>query len=474
MGDDLTVVETAEALGTSPQTVRTLLRNGELRGDKRAWGQRYVWEVRRDAVDEFLAAYGRLDGHRRPGRSFPTVPIVSFVPDPVDRRPFVLRPRGRATVVVVVLGVPMVLAYLAARFLPGAWWFQELGQDDVYSRVLAAKVELAFVVGATAALVVGANLAVALRESALLRSRAGLWGVVAISLVTGSIFGSSATGHWQTFLLWQHRQSFGTTDPLHGKDIGYFVFTLPFELVIFGWLVWLAVVVVGYVAIIGGIRGTLRLRPLRVTVPVQIHLACLAATLLLLLAWRLQLQRYLLEVGQPSARVGNSFAGAGFVDMRVGLPGLTVLLSLTVVLAVACVAAPIIAASGRRRGAQLAVVIPAGLLVVAAVLVGAIVPPLVQRYVVDPNPLLSRESLSRPAPSRHPGPGSGSTRSRSSPTRRTGRSTAADFAGVRASASPGPDLGQLRARRPHASARHRAALLQPARPAARHREARLR
>jgi excisionase family DNA binding protein len=43
MSDDLTVTEAADALGTSPQTVRTLLRNGELRGRKQPRGRRYVW-----------------------------------------------------------------------------------------------------------------------------------------------------------------------------------------------------------------------------------------------------------------------------------------------------------------------------------------------------------------------------------------------------------------------------------------------
>ena len=41
--DDLTVAEAANALGTSPQTVRALLRTGELSGRKSEWGSRYVW-----------------------------------------------------------------------------------------------------------------------------------------------------------------------------------------------------------------------------------------------------------------------------------------------------------------------------------------------------------------------------------------------------------------------------------------------
>ena len=72
-------------------------------------------------------------------------------------RPFVLRPRGRATVVVVMLGVPLLIAYGASRILPDALWFDELGQTDVLRRVLAAKLEFSLLVVVTVALFVGAT-----------------------------------------------------------------------------------------------------------------------------------------------------------------------------------------------------------------------------------------------------------------------------------------------------------------------------
>ena len=65
MADDLTVEDAADALGTTPQTVRTLLRKGELRGRKQPWGSRFVWVPSRKGVAEFLSQYGRLDGRRR-------------------------------------------------------------------------------------------------------------------------------------------------------------------------------------------------------------------------------------------------------------------------------------------------------------------------------------------------------------------------------------------------------------------------
>jgi excisionase family DNA binding protein len=65
MVDDLTVAEAAEALGTSVQTVRALLRKGELAGRQEPRGTRHTWVTSRKGVDAFLSKNGRLDGRRR-------------------------------------------------------------------------------------------------------------------------------------------------------------------------------------------------------------------------------------------------------------------------------------------------------------------------------------------------------------------------------------------------------------------------
>lgn len=61
----MTVTETAEVLSTSRQTVRTLLRSGELHGRKLPRGTRFEWRVGRKEVSDFLSTHGRLDGRRR-------------------------------------------------------------------------------------------------------------------------------------------------------------------------------------------------------------------------------------------------------------------------------------------------------------------------------------------------------------------------------------------------------------------------
>ena len=272
MRGGLTVSEVADALGTSPQTVRAMLRKGQLRGEQRPWGSRYVWEVSPEGLDEFLSEYGRLDGHRRAQVPSPTPPldvspaVVSAHPDAttkektkdrapaeladetdvdaetsaeqpvVARRPWFLRPRGRATVVVVVLGLPLLLAYGAVRTVPEALWFHELGQDGTYRAVVEAKLEFRSAIIVAVSAFVWLNLLIAGRDTPATRRPAGLLALAATSLVTGTLFASSVARHWQTYVLWRHRQSFGVVDPVHGKDVGFFVFTLPFELLVSGLL----------------------------------------------------------------------------------------------------------------------------------------------------------------------------------------------------------------------------------------------
>ena len=84
------------------------------------------------------------------------------------------------------------------------------------------------------------------------------WVVIAIAVLLALIAGGSASGQWRSFLLWRHRQSFGTKDPYFEKDVGFFVFSLPwfhyvvnFALMTFV-LALVAAVVVHY--LFGGIR----------------------------------------------------------------------------------------------------------------------------------------------------------------------------------------------------------------------------
>jgi uncharacterized membrane protein (UPF0182 family) len=294
--------------------------------------------------------------------------------------------------VVFVVGVPLILAYAAARLVPGALWFNEVGQGDVFTKLLMHRADLYLRVAASATFVVAANLVVAVGTGPLLRTRHAILGVVAVSLVVGSLFAAAAESHAETYALWKHRQPFGINDPIHGRDIGFFVFSLPFYLFLTQLLLWLLSVTAGLVATLYLARGQLSLRSRRADFVVQVHLACIAAALLLVGAWRLRLAQYLLELDQPSASDTHTFAGAGYVDVNVRSPMLTFLGCSALALAVLCVALPFVAQLLRGRVTRRSIGAVGALLAIGLGLVGGIAPALVQRYIVDPNPLLSEQA----------------------------------------------------------------------------------
>jgi excisionase family DNA binding protein len=60
--DVITVAEAAEALGTTPPTVRKLLGAGKLTGGKETHRSRFHWKVDGKSVERFLSEHGRFPG----------------------------------------------------------------------------------------------------------------------------------------------------------------------------------------------------------------------------------------------------------------------------------------------------------------------------------------------------------------------------------------------------------------------------
>jgi uncharacterized membrane protein (UPF0182 family) len=200
-------------------------------------------------------------------------------------------------------------------------------------------------------------------------------------LAAGALFalllGASAAGRWEEVLLFVNQVAYGLEDPIFGHDISFFLFTLPVWIELRGWL--MAVVVITLIAsalITGlGIRGWSASRR------VLIHLAVLAALLLLLIAWGYRLSAYGLLYSQRSATFG-----AGYTDVHAQLPAYNLLAGVTLVAAVAVLVAAFI-----RRGWRTI----SGILVVWGLLsfvAGNLYPSFVQRFQVSPNEL----NLERP------------------------------------------------------------------------------
>lgn len=409
------MAEAAEVLGTSPQTVRTLLRKGELRGHKRAWGAREVWVVDEDSVVAFLEEFGRLDGGRRRPPKSPPPPVQTSAPpspepgsgadeshdlgwedlsEPVEvpasgSGPLLLRPRVRAAAVLVALGIPVLATYVSARVVPTSLWYAELGQQEMFRSLVAQRLGIHLVVLAVASAVIGVNLAAAFTGSATPRSAGRSFATSTVTLVVANLFAVRAEGHWQLVALWRHRRPVGFADPVHGQDVSFFLFTLPLLLEIVHLVLWLLAVSALLSVIVRVATGTMSLRPLRATTAARGHLGVLTGLFLLVASWRLHLEKYLLELSQP-APGGRAFAGANYVDLTVRYPVLDVLVLATAALGLMLLLSPLLDLEVRPRVRPF-LRVAAGVAAVLTLLAAAVLPAVVQRYVVDPNPLLSEQ-----------------------------------------------------------------------------------
>ncbi len=310
---------------------------------------------------------------------------------------------------VVLIGVALLVALLlftpALAIRLSDWlWFREIGFERVFVTKIAAQWAIGLAAGALAFVVLYANARFALRgvdpDRETVHGYVGGIGALTAEM-RGTIERKAATlalpwtaflsvmmalamaPQWITALQAINRTPFGRTDPVFGRDVGYYVFVLPAIETALGYAFSILVLSLLFVALpihliraeIGWLEGRLVVRQ-----RAQMHLAALAGVLLLVAALRIHFVRL------PGLLFGDHgpLAGANYTDLHVRIPALH-LLSIAALLGAALIG------WGALRGR----LVPVALRVViayAVISIGAgIIPALFQRLVVQPNEL-SRET----------------------------------------------------------------------------------
>jgi hypothetical protein len=319
-----------------------------------------------------------------------------FNDDPEEpRRPVPIRHESRRPRPLVLTLIVMAVLLIGFSLFAGIWtdrlWFKSVGYGGVFSTLLWTKIGMFVAFGALMALAVGGNLAIAYRlrpsfranspeQASLDRYREVITPIrltllIGVSLVFALFAGGSASGKWRTYLLWQNRQSFGETDQYFHKDIGFYVFTLP-------WLHYLVdfaitALVIGLIAAVlvhyvyGGIR--LQARTGKVSGPAQAQISVLLGVLVLLKAADYYLDRFDL-----TSQSGPLITGMTYSRDHAMLP------SKNILMAIAVICALLFFANIFRRTWMLPAV-GLALFAMSAVLLGMLWPALVQRFQVKPD-----------------------------------------------------------------------------------------
>jgi uncharacterized membrane protein (UPF0182 family) len=317
------------------------------------------------------------------------------------REPRDPRRRLRLPILLVVLAVIVFGSKTALSYWVDLLWFRSLGFGDVFWKTWSLQwVIFAVFAVATFLILFGAFSALKrAHQDDLPRDHKIIFGgqpvnlsvepvlriaALIVSLGIAGVTGASMMEEWPTFSLWWYAPSAGSgvADPIFGKLLSFFLFTLPAWHLILGWLLTLSVMscvlAVFFLVITGAFRALDKGRNSYSPVPWR-GLSITVAFLLVILAIEVYLDRFdrLLEHH-------TIFDGITYTDAHLMLTGLLIVCAALILGAV--IAA--INAVRRPRGTMLvAAVIPAALCYGVLGLVGWYI----GNFVVKPNELVREQ-----------------------------------------------------------------------------------
>jgi uncharacterized membrane protein (UPF0182 family) len=199
------------------------------------------------------------------------------------------------------------------------------------------------------------------------------------SLFIAFITGLSASVLWMTILMAVHGATVGAVDSLFGRDIGFYLFTLPAISEILNTLLLLLVASLVGVAIIYGLRGELVLPPRKTSAGpgAARHLGILLALLFVLLGVRL----WIIGASELLYSGTGPLLGASYTDVHVRLPAIR-LSAIVAMLAAAAVIYGVI-----RRQLIWYAFVSTLLYIGVGIVFRGIAPTMVQKFGVAPNEL---------------------------------------------------------------------------------------
>ena len=204
---------------------------------------------------------------------------------------------------------------------------------------------------------------------------------LALPLLAGAVTGTSMMARWTTLALyWHASRGAAVLDPIFGRPLDFYLFTLPAWRLMADWLLTLTMLASLIAAVLLVVTGGARLWTKRPAAPLQTRLwrglAMGLAGVLLALAARVYLGRF-----ERLFQDGTIFSGVTYTDAHVTLVGMLVV---CVALIIGAVIAGLCAVSVLRRRWLLASLLPA----MASYLLVTMAGWYVNSFIVKPNQLV--------------------------------------------------------------------------------------
>ncbi len=306
------------------------------------------------------------------------------------------RASRRTRLILVVVVVVLIVLVASLRGLANFWtdylWFQSVGFTSVFKGVLLTKVILSVVFIALFFALLMGSLTVADRLSPaeldpganelVVRYRDLVFNRtlrvrLVISLIFAVLGGIGADRQWNNWDLFRYAVNFGVTDPQFHKDVGFYVFRLPFIRFLISWSFEAVIVVLIVTTVAHYLNGGINPQSAqeRVRPAVKAHLSVLLGVLAIIKAVGYYYDRLALTLSRS-----HVVDGATATSVHADSPAKFLLLIIAVV------SAGLFLANIWRRGWVLPAV-GVGLWALVSILIGAAYPALYQALRVKPSEL---------------------------------------------------------------------------------------
>jgi len=324
---------------------------------------------------------------RRPPRGFFEGGESPFGRLPTEPSFPTIRVSRRGVIWIIVVAALLLLLFLLKPFATlytDYLWFRALGFGGVFGTRFAAQIWSFFIFAILFWVIGGANVVLALNantgrrlSSIGIRQRpltapSTILALLVVFLL-GLLFGQIGAGQWQTILTFFNQKPFNVQDPIWHRDISFYVFTLPFYRLLWGWLLGVIILMMLMVAGIYFSRSgfqNLQLPPRAIR-----HLSVLSAVFAALWAVHYQLDLYELLLSKR-----GFVYGVGAADVAARIPAYWIMTVLMVLIAGGLL---INAAGVRLAPLAAALVVWLG----AAFLLTVVFPGFVQQFQVKPSEL---------------------------------------------------------------------------------------
>ncbi len=301
-----------------------------------------------------------------------------------------MKGKNKVVIIISIIAAAGIVFVLGARFWMNLTWFDNLGFIAVFTTILWAKVALWFIFFALFSVFAGVNIYIAFKKGkieALQIQQAGMPEEInkktsillsAAAVVIIALFmAKGAMNNWGVVLKFFHQASFHLKDPVYGKDVSFYVFSLPFYLFLKSWAFTCVILTILLVGLLYFLTSHIEKGNDTYTFSTHAkkHILFLLIVLALLIAWHYWLKRY-----QLLFSTNGLIFGADFTGVKVVRPLYIVMILLSLL-------AGVLTFISMRKRSFRQMITGYGILVAAVVVFLGITPGIVRQLVVKPNQL---------------------------------------------------------------------------------------